>query len=246
MNPIFDEVSHRPWPVPNTNWVMAQEWHNLLFAHWPVRPEALRQILPAGVKPDLHGGHAWLGVVPFEMRGVRFRGLPAIPGTSRFPELNVRTYVRYNGKPGVWFFSLDAANSLAVAVARAWFHLPYFHARMSCQQGSGATEYASTRTHHGAELAEFRASYRPTGSAVHPQPGSLEHFLTERYCLFSRNSHGQIFVGEIHHPPWSLQSAEAQFVTNTMSEQVSIPLDGTPILHFAKRQDVVVWPPRLA
>jgi hypothetical protein len=225
---------------------MAQQWHNLLFAHWQVPPESLRQILPAGLKPDLHVGKAWLGVVPFEMRGVRFRGMPAIPGTSRFPELNVRTYVRYNDKPGVWFFSLDAANSLAVAVARAWFHLPYFHARMTCEEKLGAVEYSSTRIHHGADLAEFRASYRPIGTVFQPQPGSLEHFLTERYCLFSRSSHGQIFVGEIHHPPWSLQSAEAQFATNTMSAQIGIPLDGAPILHFAKRQDVVVWPPRPA
>ena len=149
-----------------------------------------------------------------------------------------------HGKPGVWFFSLDAANSLAVVAARAWFHLPYFQARMTChEQASGGIEYASTRTHHRAALAEFRANYRATGSVFHPQPGTREHFLTERYCLFSLNSRAQILVGEIHHPPWPLQSAEAQFAINTMSAQLGIPLDTAPMLHFAKRQDVVVWPP---
>jgi uncharacterized protein len=244
---IFSEVWHRPWPPPKSPWVMAQQWHNLLFAHWQVQPELLRQLLPAGIKMDLHQGRAWLGVIPFLMRGVRLRGLPPIPSTSRFPELNVRTYVRHNGQPGVWFFSLDAANSLAVAVARAWFHLPYFHARMRCQENaSGETEYSSTRTHHGAALAEFRASYRAAGAAFHPQPGTLEHFLTERYCLFSLNPCRQILIGEIHHPPWSLQPAEARITANTMSQQLGIALEGAPTIHFAKRQDVVVWPPRLA
>jgi uncharacterized protein len=242
---IFSEVSHRPWPLPNSPWVMAQQWHNLLFAHWQVQPELLRQWLPAGIKLDLHEGRAFLGVIPFLMRGVHFRGLPPVPGTSRFPELNVRTYVRHNSKPGVWFFSLDAANSLAVAAARAWFHLPYFHARMNCLEAEGGeVQYSSVRMHYGAALAEFRGSYQANGSAFHAQAGSLEHFLTERYCLFSQNPRGQILVGEIHHLPWSLQPAEARFTMNTMSQQLSIALEGAPTLLFAKRQDVVAWPPR--
>lgn len=226
---------------------MAQQWHNLLFAHWQVSPDSLRPLLPAGIDLDLQEGRAWLGVVPFEMRGVRLRGLPPIPGTSRFPELNVRTYVRHKDKPGVWFFSLDAANSLAVLAARASFHLPYFNARMSCLEKSvGEIEYSSIRTHRSAPAAEFRGTYRAVGPIFHPQPGTLEHFLTERYCLFSQKPSGQTLIGEIHHPPWRLQLAEAQLNTNTMSHPLAVALTGAPLLHFAKRQDMVAWPPRPA
>ena len=130
---------------------MAQTWHDLLFAHWPVDARLLRPLLPPQLHIDAFEGHAWLAVVPFRMTGVRLRGAPAVPGLSSFPELNVRTYVTCGAKPGVWFFSLDAGNSLAVAIARAWFHLPYFRARMSCRERNGGIEYASHRAHSGAD-----------------------------------------------------------------------------------------------
>ena len=184
MNRILREVSHRPWPLPHGPWVVAQQWHDLLFAHWRVPQGVLQPLLPGGLELDLYHREAWLAVVPFRMAGVRFRGLPAIPGTSNFPELNVRTYVLHRGKPGVWFFSLDASNPVAVTAARGWFHLPYFHARMSCRENDGSIEYASTRIHRGASPAEFRARYAPIGPVFQSRPGTLEHFLTERYCLF--------------------------------------------------------------
>jgi uncharacterized protein YqjF (DUF2071 family) len=225
---------------------MAQQWHNLLFAHWRVLQEWLHHLVPPELEIDLHAGEAWLAVVPFCMQGVRFRRMPAIPGTSQFPELNVRTYVRFHGKPGVWFFSLDAANWLAVAAARAWFHLPYFQARMTCNEKSDSIEYASERIHRAAEPARFCATYRPIGAVFHPQPGTLEYFLTERYCLFSRDNRGRILSGEIHHPPWSLQLAEARFATNSMASPLGISLGDPELLHFARRQDMAAWPPRLA
>ena len=244
MEAIERDISHRPWPLPAGPWGMAQIWHDLLFAHWPVSAAALRPLVPAPLAIDEFDGSAWLAVVPFRMSGVRLRGTPALPWLSAFAELNVRTYVLYGGKPGVWFFSLDAANPLAVSIARAWFHLPYFRARMKCEERGGSIAYESQRTHAGAPAAALHCRYRPVGSPFSPQPGSLEHFLTERYCLYAVDGSGRLIRGEIHHPPWALQRAEAEFECNTMAEPLGVPLRDQPLLHFAKRQDVVVWPPQ--
>jgi uncharacterized protein YqjF (DUF2071 family) len=179
------------------------------------------------------------------MSGVRLRGTPAIPLLSAFPELNVRTYVVADGKPGVWFFSLDAGNAIAVAIARAWFHLPYFRARMSCEEQNGWIEYKSERTHRGAPKGALQGRYRPVGGQFLAQSGSIEHFLTERYCLYTADGEGRVIRGEIHHGPWPLQAAEAELTKNTMAEAAGFFLTGVPyILHFAKRQDVVVWQPQ--
>jgi uncharacterized protein len=224
---------------------MAQNWHNLLFAHWPIGVSALRPLIPAPLQIDTFEARAWLAVVPFRMSGVRLRGTPAVPWLSAFPELNVRSYVTYAGKPGVWFFSLDAANATAVAIARAWFHLPYFQASMNCSEREGWIQYRSVRTHRGATAGSLVGRYRPTGAPFSPQPGTLEHFLTERYCLYTTDGRGQLIRGEIHHAPWPLQVAEAEFPENTMPEADGIPaVVGRPLLHFARRQDVLVWQPQ--
>jgi uncharacterized protein len=243
---IFQEVSHRPWPHPTGSWVMAQQWHDLLFAHWPVPEAVLWPHVPEGLEVDTYKGQAWLALVPFLMRGVRLRNTPTVPGTSEFPELNLRTYVKRGGKPGVWFFSLDAANSLAVAVARAWFHLPYYRSRMRCEESAGWIEYESERIHRGVDAAIFRGRYRGIGEAFRAKAGSLEHFLTERYCLYSATPKGQLLRGEIHHPPWDLRLAEAEITDNSMANGLIAPLLGAPLLHFSKRQDVVAWAPGLA
>lgn len=244
MTATLQGVAHRPWRLPAGPWVMAQIWHDLLFAHWRLSAAALRRHIPDQLAIDTFDGSAWLAVVPFQMSGVRLRGTPALPWLSAFPELNVRTYVIRDGRPGVWFFSLDAGNPLAVAVARAWFHLPYFRARMHCEKGDGWIDYASERTHRGASAAALRCRYRPAGPTFSPLPGTLEHFLTERYCLYAVDASGDLHVGEIRHPPWPLQPAEGEFERNTMADSLAIPLTSQPILHFAKRQHVVVWPPR--
>lgn len=240
-----EEVVHRPWPLPPGPWVMAQSWHDLLFAHWPIEVSQLRPHIPAPLAIDAFGGTAWLGVVPFRMSGVRVRGTPALPWLSAFPELNVRTYVVAEDKPGVWFFSLDARNPVAVAIARAWFHLPYFRARMSCEVQDGWIAYRSERTHRGASSGVLKGRYRATGAVFRAQPGSLEHFLTERYCLYAMDGSGRIFRGEIHHPPWPLQNAEAELSSNTMAEAAGLQLPvQQPVLHFSKEQHVVVWQPQ--
>jgi len=245
MSAVLQEVTHRPWPLPAGPWVMAQSWHDLLFAHWQVDAAALRPLLPPQLQIDTFGGSAWLAVVPFRMTGVRLPGTPALPWLSAFPELNVRTYVTCDGKPGVWFFSLDAGNALAVAIARAWFHLPYFRARIRCRNQDGWNHYDSERTHLGASSALLKCRYRPIGEVFSPQLGTLEYFLTERYCLYTTDGRGQIIRGEIHHPPWPLQRAEAELAHNSMAESLGIALVSGPLLHFARRQDVLVWAPRL-
>lgn len=243
MNRPLGEIAHRPWPLPPGPWVMEQKWHDLLFAHWPVPLESLRPHVPAPLKIDTFEGQAWLAVVPFRMSGVRLHGTPALPWLSAFPELNVRTYVTRGAKPGVWFFSLDAGNPFAVTIARTWFHLPYYRARMRCTERDGWIDYASQRAHSGAAPAVLQARYRAIGPSFFSRPGTLEHFLTERYCLYAFNGHSSLLRGEIHHAPWSLQLAETEFERNTMSNPLGIPLESPPLLHFARRQDVLVWPP---
>lgn len=216
-------------------------WHDLLFAHWPVPASQLEPLLPAGLELDRFDGEAWLGIVPFRMSGVRLRRTPALPGPGGFPELNVRTYVRAGDKPGVWFFSLDARSRIAVFVARSWFRLPYFAARMRTSRQAEAVDYRSERRRGSAA---FVARYRPTGPVFRARPGSLEHWLTERYCLYAPGGRG-LLRGEIHHPPWPLQPATAEIAANTMTQQLGFELpDVPPLLHFARSLGVVAWSPR--
>ena len=245
MKRILRQAGHRGWPMPAGPWVMAQRWHELLFAHWPVPAAALRALIPPRLEIDTLDGQAWLGVIPFRMSGVRFRGMPGVPGFSAFPELNVRTYVTCEGKPGVWFFSLDAANAAAVAVARAWFHLPYFRARMKTRWNGEWVEYQSERRHAGAPAAELALRYQPCGTEQIAERGTLAHWLTERYCLYAGGAGGRIYRAEIHHPPWRLRSAEAEIERNTMARALGVELPSEePVLYYAERQEVVVWRPR--
>ena len=238
---ILNETSHRPWPMPESPWIMTQTWHDLLFAHWPVDSTMLRRLVPGAFDLDVHEGQAWVGIVPFHMSNVAPRGVPALPWVSAFPELNVRTYVRVGGRGGVYFFSLDAANPLAVHVARALARLPYFTAEMKVEDANGWIEYFSRRK-PGAGKAELVASYRPLGPPQPPVLGTLEHFLTERYCLFTTDRSSRPYSLDIHHPPWPLQPAEAEVQMNTMAEAAGIRLpDAAPLLHFARRQDMVGW-----
>lgn len=224
---------------------MDMKWHDLLFIHHPVAVDRLRALVPSSLEVDTFEGQAWIGVVPFRMSGVKPHGVPPLPWLSAFAELNVRTYVTCGGKPGVWFFSLDAANPVAVGVARRFFHLPYFNARMSCHQQGEAVVYKSIRTHRGTAPAEFRASYRPTGPVVASKAGSLEYWLTERYCLYSSDAHGVTRRVDIHHDPWPLQAGEAEIEKNTMPDWLGMkPLTMVPVLHFVRSLEVMAWLPR--
>jgi uncharacterized protein YqjF (DUF2071 family) len=240
---FLEQVGHRPWPLPAQPWIMTQSWHDLLFAHWPVDQNALRDKIPASFPLDLFDGQAWLGIIPFHMTNVAPRGLPALPWVSAFPELNVRTYVAVDGKPGIYFFSLDASNPVAVGTARALFHLPYFTAAMKVQTQEGWIDYSSRRVNRESGPGDFVARYRPTGAIHEPQPGTLEHFLTERYCLYTVDSSFRPHRLEIHHRPWPLQPAELHISVNTMADAAGIRLPAlAPLLHFSKRQDMVAFP----
>jgi len=241
---VLNVTAHRPWPMPASPWVMTQTWHDLLFAHWPVDAAMLREKIPPGFELDVFDGQAWVAVVPFRMSNVAPRGVPSLPWVSAFPELNVRTYVRVNDTPGVYFFSLDAGSAVAVATARVLAHLPYYTADMRVEPADGWIRYRSRRVASGAPPAEFAARYRPLGDAQPPSEGTLEYFLTERYCLFTLDAEFHALRLDIHHPPWLLQGAEADVTVNTMTEACDIRLPAMkPLLYFARRQDMVAWTP---
>ncbi|MBI2187256.1 MAG: DUF2071 domain-containing protein [Acidobacteria bacterium] len=224
---------------------MTQSWHDLLFAHWPVAVDHLRALVPAGLELDLFDGRAWIGVIPFHMTNVAPRGLPALPWLSAFPELNVRTYVRVGARPGIYFFSLDASNPVAVTLARTLFRLPYYTASMEVAPGDGDVRYQSRRTARDGPPAVFRAAYRPVGDVFTAAPGSLEYSLIERYCLYTVDERFALRRLDIHHPPWLLRRAEAHIEENTMAAAAGMRLPSmAPLLHFAKRQDTLAWPLR--
>ncbi|CAN5548388.1 DUF2071 domain-containing protein [soil metagenome] len=244
MDRILSERDHRPYGMPEGPHAMTMRWHDLLFAHWPVSVESLRPHVPAGLEIETFGGSAWLGVVPFRMRGVRPRLVPERLGMA-FPELNVRTYVRSGKRAGVWFFSLDATSKLAVRGARFSFGLPYFDARVRCSRDGAYIDFSSERTHRRAAQAQLAVTYGPTGQAFHAAPDTLDYFLTERYCLFSVLRDGTLSYCDIHHLPWPLQPAEAAWQTNSMGRQIGIALpEAAPVLHFARHLYMAAWAPR--
>ena len=219
---------------------MFQAWNDLLFAHWPLPPAALRSLIPSTLALDTYEGQAWIAVTPFRISGLRPRFLPPVFGFPSFPELNVRTYVNYGGKGGVFFFSLDAASRLAVRSARAFYRLPYRFASMTARMENDEVFYSCSRRERSS--AEFHARYRPTSPVRQRDKGSLEHWLTERYRLYTVSG-GNVFHADIHHVPWPLQDAEADLATNTMAKAAGIDLpDVRPLLHFASRLDVFIWP----
>jgi uncharacterized protein len=225
-------------------WVMQQRWHDLLFAHWRVKPESIQRLLPADIEVDTYRDDAWVSVIPFYMTGVRFRALPPIPTANSFAELNVRTYVRCGGDPGIWFFSLDAASTLAVVGARLGAALPYFRAAMTVGPGSRAIDYRSERLGIVERPAIFDATYYPGARCVEAAPGSLDFFLAERYTLFSADGAGTWRI-DIHHPRWKLQTAHAAIRRNTMLDAAGVTTGcGQPLLRFAAFQDVRFWPPK--
>lgn len=257
--PVLDAISHRPYPLPSGRWSMNQRWNDLLFAHWPIPLQQMQALVPRGLEVESFDKTAWVGVVPFWMDRVRtrWRGETAysIPTTDSFPELNLRTYVRSRttGLQGVYFFALDAGSLLAVLGARMLFHLPYYWAdmkRTTVHGNAGSFHYRDESTIHyssrrllSARSARFAATYRGlgVGKTAPSLPGSLEYFLTERYCLFTAHS-GRISVGHIHHLPWPLEPAEAEIRVNELPAAHGITLPARPpVLHFARELEVYIW-----
>lgn len=208
--------------------MIGQSWNHLLFAHWPIATDDVRRLVPEPLEPDLFEGQAFVGVVPFRMESVRFAWCPPVPGTSSFAELNVRTYVTYGGKPGVFFVSLDVGNVVALEIGRRGFGLPYFRGDVSLETVGESVRFRAQRHGH---RGVFRAEYGSAGAARAPRSGSIEHWLTERYCFYTVTG-GRVRRTEVHHPPWPLQPAEADV--------------DAQLLHFSRAQDVVAWPARAA
>lgn len=241
---ILAATSGRPWPVPARPWAMWQVWSDLLFAHWPVPASVMAARLPPGLTLDTWEGEAWLGIVPFRISTLHIRNTPDIPPFSRLTELNVRTYVRVGGLPGVYFFSLDADNPITVQAARSWYHLPYLNARFDCDFAArdGAVRYAMRRTDHRARPAVFDATYRPTGSAQPAASGSHADWLTARYALYTTDRRSRVCRGDITHAPWPLAPAEAEIRANTLAASHGFTLpDIPPLLHFSRRIDTLAW-----
>jgi uncharacterized protein YqjF (DUF2071 family) len=241
----MQETAHRPWPVPSRPWVMSQRWSRLLFVHWRLAPDVVRGLVPSRLDLDLFDAAAWVSMTPFLITRARGRWLPSIPGLSAFPELNCRTYVTMNGRPGVFFFSLDAGSRVAVEGARRFYHLPYFNARMRCGvRADGGTDYESVRTDSRAAGAVFRASYGAAGELAEPAVGSVDRWLVERYCLYAVDGGGAMTRTEIHHRPWRVCEAWYEVVENTVPAAAGLALPGRrERVVFTEPLDVAVWWP---
>lgn len=238
----IDRIS--PTLRPNGRVAQRQSWIDLLFLHWRVPVAALRPLIPAALEIDTFEGDAYVGVVPFTMRGVRPVWAPTVPGVSNFHETNVRTYVHRDGRdPGVWFFSLDAASRIAVAIARTFWHLPYHHATMSLEKlPGGDVRYDTDRNSPPPVPAGCHVTYRPMGAPKPATPGTLEHFLAERYILYADTGGGDLRLGRVHHVPYPLERAELVRWDESLLAAADIPRpDGEPLAHYAAGVDVDVF-----
>ncbi len=244
---LADRLAPRERPTGHP--LMHQDWGDLLFMHWPVPADIIQACLPPRLQVDTHGGTAWIGIVPFRMWNVRSRVTPPVPGVREFLELNVRTYVHLDGVPGVWFFSLDATNALAVWAARTFFHLPYFRASLSLERPiAEQVRYVGHRVHNGAPDAEFAATWELGDHLPHPGPDSLDFFLTERYALYAAGGQGpgrgdKLYRGRIAHQPWPLRAARLLDFKSDLIEQHGLPApEGRPLLHAGGPLHVDLWP----
>jgi uncharacterized protein YqjF (DUF2071 family) len=235
---LLNQTAHRNWPLPATPWIIEQRWVDVLFAHYPLPLDVVRKQVPASLELDTYDDRAWVSAVAFRIDPFRTRGLPMV---MRFPELNLRTYVKVGDFPGVYFFSLDAASLTAVLGARTMFRLNYYHAGISVT-GHGRIEFVSRRLE--SPRADFRASYRVAGEPLAGGRGSLDDWLVERYCLYAARPGGRTFRVQVHHLPWVLQPASAEIEPASLFAAAGLPApESPPLLHFSARQDVLTWGP---
>ena len=264
MDELLKETGHRPYPLPDLPWLMTQTWENLLFLHWRVDDGQVRQHIPAELELDTWDGSAWISISPFQVKHQRFRVLPEIPMLNEYLELNVRTYVKRNGRQGVWFFSLDANLAPAVLAANGLLALPYKNAEMDFEEvgladslsssnkvsaeskrlqdvfakGKKGFRFTNERINAADGFGRFDMTYRPVSGPRVTRPGTLEHWLIERYCLFTEKD-GKILRGDIHHLPWDVADADVEAAVNTMSP---ISLKGNPLLQYCESKKVLMFP----
>lgn len=241
---ILRQVDHRPWPLPRGPWVGFQSWQQELFAHWPVAAEPLRTALPPGLELDTFDGQAWVGATPFIIRSSHVRGLPPLPPIAEYLELNLRTYVRRDDMPGVWFLSLDASSRTAVLGGRALYRLPYFTAEMRMTQVAGSSPGVEFESRRPDGSGAFRAHYAAAGPAMQASPGSLDHFLFERYLLYAALHRGGLLRAHVHHAPWSLRPVDAEVDAEGLLRAGGVAAESQPmLLHYSNRQDTLIWGP---
>lgn len=234
-------------PSPRSGpWVLRMNWLDLAFLNWRVPADLLAATLPPGAELDLYGGEAWVSIVPFRMTGIAPRFVPDVPGISAFAELNIRTYVRVNGVPGIWFYSLDTSSPLATELARLGFHLPYFRARMEVHRQGDVVRYASIRSDARSQPGSFGAAYRAVGEAYHAPKGSLDEWLTNRLALYSADAQGRLYRGWIKHEPWTLRAAQVVIGRNDLAlglglEAVRPHLSGEPYALCGGPLNVHAW-----
>lgn len=231
------DTSHRPWPVPSMPWVMRQSWNNALFLHYPIALKKLRELVPQQLPLDSFDGWGWISIVPFKMENV---GLRAIPFSLAFPELNVRTYVTIDNKPGVYFFSLDATHLPVVWLSQKFINLPYLHSQMSISHEGDFTRFTCVRKNVDES---FECTYHAVSEPFHAAKDSIDYWLTEKYCFYTVNAAGKINRCNIHHKPWPIQRAEVNILHNSLFTAKSLPIEPvSPLLHYTKGVDVRVWP----
>ena len=229
---------------PSSSAIGHQRWSDLLFLHWKIDPRAIQATLPKGIFVDTFEGGAYLGIVPFFMERIRPAWLPPLPWISWFLELNVRTYVHdADGRPGVWFYSLDCNQPLAVVIARRCFHLPYFRARMNASYRDGTVHYECRRRAEAAPRGRYE--WTPGPAAATAEPGSLAFFLVERYLLFAADGAGRLFTGRVHHAPYSLHTPEVAEFSTAPARQAGFDLVCEPASVLgAQTVDVSIFPLR--
>lgn len=251
---LLYSVEHRPWLPPDSQWLLSQSWNDVLFAHFAMDPPALRRLVPDALTLDLYDGAAWLTISASCTSHMRPSGIPPLPGISFFPQLNLCTCVTMQGKPGLFYFSVDAANLSAVWFARVFFRMQYWHAAI---QISGATiqgrkpqkrsiHFRSSRLHGPAAangVAQFDVIYSPEGEPERARPGSLDEFLTERYCIYSWNRR-KYYRTEVHRQPWPLQRTSIEIRANSIAAPFGLALPIKPDLcHFSRSLKMLVWAP---
>ena len=235
-HPALKQLNHRPWPLPKKGPLLSQIWQNLVFIHWEVSFDQIRAAVPQPLEIATYDGKSWIAIVPFDMKKVTFKGLPSIAALSDFPEINVRTYVNYEGKPGVWFFSLDIPSKFATWIARTFFHLPYRYAKVQVTEKDDVIHYQ-----HKMERAAFTAKYKPV-NFISKRSSSFETWATERYCLYCQSRRGHLYRTEVQHQEWPLQQAEIDIETNTLLEGWNLGAQHPSVL-FSKHLDVLAYAP---
>ncbi|MBS4202106.1 DUF2071 domain-containing protein [Bacillus sp. FJAT-49732] len=239
---VLQETNHRPYPIPSKKWIMRQKWSNVFFMHWPIQPELLQPYIPSSIEVDTYDGFAWLGVIIFNIDGIYLRGFPPVSFRPAFPEINLRTYVKCDNKPGIYFLSLDVDDWTSYTLAKRWLNVPYHPAKISIQKNVDTFHYESLRMGSSNTPIVCKGSFTPQSNIFHPNSDTIDHWLSERYCFFSNDQRSNMYCLDIHHHPWPLQKADAVIKKNDLFKPFSFHLeDEKPILHFSQGVEALIW-----